>query len=116
VIWIANSRDGAGASYYTFGDRHQEGLSRYFETALKCFRSLAAICNRETVLVQLVAFSEAHELLPRYMEVMQAAGWQPIESETNGAWRKVPNRKWYACINSDSGSSNEVVLVHRVQR
>jgi hypothetical protein len=115
-FWIAGSKDGAGASFYTFGDRHQAGLTTYFETARRCFESLAAICDFETVLVQLVAFSKSEDQLPRYMEVMRSAGWEPARQEPTGVWRKVPNRKWYACLSNGSDSSDEVVLIHRLAR
>jgi len=113
-FWIASSKDGAGASFYTFGDRHQSGLTTYFAVAKNCFQSIAAICNTDTLLVQLVAFSRTGEHLPRYMEVMENAGWAPVDEKATGVWRKVPNRKWYACLNSGSGSSDEVVLIHRL--
>jgi hypothetical protein len=115
-FWIADSKDGAGESFYTFGDRHQPSLSTYFDVAQRCFQSLASVCNTETVLVQLVAFSKTREHLPRYMAVMRNAGWAPAEQEPTGVWRKVPNRKWYACLNNGSGSSEEVVLIHRLAR
>lgn len=113
-FWIADSKDGAGASFYTFGDRHRTGLTTYFAVAKDCFRSLAAVCNRGSLLVQLVAFSKTGEHLPRYMRVMEEAGWAPVDDEAAGTWRKVPNRKWYACLNNESGSSDEFVLIHRL--
>jgi hypothetical protein len=115
-FWIADSKDGAGASFYTFGDRHHSGLSTYFAVAKECFQSLAAVCNDDSVLVQLVAFFNTTEYLPRYMHVMEEAGWGAVEDAATGIWRKVPNRKWYACLNNGSGSSDEFVLIHRLAR
>jgi hypothetical protein len=115
-FWIADSKDGAGASFYTFGDRHQTGLTTYFAVAKDCFQSLSAVCNANTLLVQLVAFCKTGELLPRYMQVMEESGWAPVDDEATGMWRKVPNRKWYACLNNGSDSSDEFVLIHRLAR
>jgi len=58
-FWVVGSRDGKGASYYTFGDRKKPGLDFYYENLLAAFKSLAMIADRRTMLIQLVAFSDA---------------------------------------------------------
>src|SRR5439155_19627270 len=58
-FWIANSLDGSGLSYYTFGHRRAPGLKPYFDTARAAFTSVAALADSETLFVQMVAFSDA---------------------------------------------------------
>jgi hypothetical protein len=118
-FWIAGTRDGAGASFYTFGDRHQSGLSDYFDTAFEAFKSIRRISDKRTTVAQIVAFSEPRWQLARYLQVMREAGFEEIQ---NGAsvtakgrtWRLVPNRKWYAGKQGRTASSSEVILFHRL--
>jgi hypothetical protein len=120
AFWIAGTKDGAGASFYTFGDRHQDGLTNYFDTARDAFRAVAKISNNDTTIVQMVAFSERDWQLPRYLQVMNDAGFEELRGSAQGAanrtWRSVPNRKWYASAKGVTGSSREVVLFHRLTR
>jgi len=44
-FWIAGTFDGAGASFYTFGDRKQKDLHKYYDQAGRAFSSLARIAN-----------------------------------------------------------------------
>jgi hypothetical protein len=118
-FWIANSLDGEGASYYTFGDRNSTDLKTYFSQAEAAFRSVARICDRDTVIVQMLAFSEPDWQLPAYLAVMEQAGLRELSFDGSGLmdsriWRKVPNRKWYACWRKGTPSSSEVVLFHRL--
>ena len=97
--WIANKLDGDGERYYTLGNRHENGLKTYFNNLESIFSSLACISDANTVLVQLVAFSEPEWQLPRYLEVMESTGFEEIESNVvldDRIWRDVPNRKWHA--------------------
>ena len=56
-FWIAGAWDGHGESYYTFGSRKEPRLSQYFSTALSSFESISRIINRNTIVVQMVAFA-----------------------------------------------------------
>jgi hypothetical protein len=119
AFWIAGTKDGAGASFYTFGDRHQDGLSNYFQTALDAFKAVAKIANKRTTVVQMVAFSDYGWQLARYLEVMNEAGFEEIPNDglsnaPGRTWRAVPNRKWYATKQGKTPSSSEVVLFHRL--
>jgi hypothetical protein len=121
AFWIAGMKDGAGASFYTLGDRHQRGLSNYFDTALEAFRAIARISNTKTTVAQMVAFSEPQWQLTRYLDVMNEAGFEEISVDGSTGiplrtWRSVPNRKWYATKHGKSASSSEVVLFHRLTR
>lgn len=118
--WIANGKDGRGTSFYTFGDRHEPELKMYFDQLGKAYQSIAQVCDQNTLVVQMVAFSDASWQLPRYLGVMQDVGFAEIKipilaNSTDGrAWRSIPNRKWYADWKGATPSSREVVLFHRL--
>lgn len=118
-FWIANSLDGNGLSYYTFGDRKQPGLKNYFQTALDVFSSLGRIAGPKTMVVQMVAFSDPTWQLPLYLETMEEAGLREVQlaaianNDDGRVWRTVPNRKWYADQRGAIAASKEVVLFHR---
>ncbi len=120
-FWITSCLDGQGASHYTFGDRNAYGLHNYFEQALAAFRSLSRVIERETLVVQMVAFSEPEWQLKQYMGMMCEAGFAEIKlpelanSPDGRVWRAVPNRKWYASQRGATPSSSEVVLFHRLR-
>jgi Ribonuclease G/E len=115
--WIAASQDGNGLSYYTFADRKKPALGRYFQTAGEAFRSVRAVMRQGAYLVQVVAFSDRANQLPRYLSRLSAAGFEevlpPNTSRASRIWRDVPNRKWHAVLQGATASSREVVLVHR---
>ncbi len=119
-FWIANKKDGSGASFYTMGDRKERSLNTYYDTLLKVFSSIAAISDHETTIVQMVAFANPADQLPRYMEVMRAAGFVESDagydrdSEDGRLWRDVPNRRWHAGLKGGTSGSKELVLVHRL--
>ena len=116
---IANKLDGAGGSYYTMGDRKYPGLKTYFDSIRATMSSVAALANRRTVIVQMVAFSEPHWQLKRYLETMEEAGlvetFLPVlNGQADGRlWRSVPGRRWYSGQRGETPASNEVVLIHR---
>jgi DNA methylase len=118
-FWIANRLDGAGLSYYTMGDRKNPGLRTYFANLKSTFDSIAEVCGPQTVIVQMVAFSESEWQLSEYLSVLADCGLEEILPwEDNGLvagrlWRDVPNRKWHARQKRHSPGAREVVLVHR---
>jgi hypothetical protein len=120
-FWIANRLDGSGAAYYTLGDRHAAGNWTYFEGLTAALTSVARLCDEETTIVQVVAFSNPKRQLPRYLEVAEAAGFAEasrphVSGEADGRlWRTIPNRKWHAGQLGDIPASREVVLFHRRQ-
>jgi DNA modification methylase len=121
-FWIANCLDGSGSSYYTMGDRKQRGLKDYYDGIRESYKSLSRISDENTVVVQLVAFSEPSWQLPKYLKAMLEAGFS--ESMLNGhkgsndsrLWRDVPNRKWYAQQKGATPSSREVILIHKLNK
>jgi hypothetical protein len=118
-FWIANSRDGAGEAYYTLGGRKETELKTYFNRLGGIFNSVRKVVNSNSMVAQLVAFSEPQWQLAQYLSVMEKAGFREIFPlcekkylHQGRLWRIVPGRKWYA-KNSNTESSNEVLLLHR---
>jgi DNA methylase len=115
---IANKLDGAGSSYYTMGDRKFPELRTYFENIKGTMSSVAALADKNTVVVQMVAFSDPSWQLPRYLETMQEAGLTEmflplLQGERDGRlWRSVPGRRWYSDQRGRTPGSKEVVLLH----
>ena len=116
---IANKLDGSGSSYYTMGDRKNPGLASYFQNITATMSSVAALADADTIVVQMLAFSEASWQLPQYIECMEAAGltevFLPIlKGQADGRlWRSVPGRRWYSEQRGNTPGSKEVVLLHR---
>lgn len=116
---IANQLDGAGSSYYTMGDRKYPELKTYFDSIRATMSSVAALADRHTVVVQMVAFSDPKWQLARYLETMEQAGLTEVFSSTldgeqdGRLWRSVPGRRWYSDQRGETPASSEVVLIHR---
>ena len=118
-FWIAGKLDGAGSSHYTMGDRKYPELRTYFDNIRASMSSVAALADQQTVVVQMVAFSDASWQLPRYLEILEEAGLQEmflpaLRGERDGRlWRSVPSRRWYSDQRGETPGSQEVVLFHR---
>jgi hypothetical protein len=116
---IANKLDGSGSSYYTMGDRKYPGLRTYFDSIRATMSSVAALADRSTVIVQMVAFSNPDWQLKRYLETMEEAGLTEaflpaLRRHGDGRlWRSVPGRRWYSDQRGETPGSQEVVLIHR---
>jgi hypothetical protein len=119
-FWIADCLDGRGASFYTFGHREQSDLAGYYNQIYEAFASLARVADHETLLVQMIAFSDPSWQFPKYLQVLEQVGFAEVKlpvlanSPDGRLWRYVPNRKWYADQKGDIPSSREVVLFHRL--
>jgi hypothetical protein len=118
-FWLANQRDGAGESHYTFGRRDEPGLRTYFVTLQATFSSIRHLLDSQSLVVQLVGFSEPKWQLPAYLKTMEDAGFielLPICDKEllfeGRLWRPVPGRKWYA--DHSTASSREVLLLHKI--
>lgn len=113
--WIANRLDGDGERYYTLGHRKEKGLATYFRNLEASFRSIAQVCSPETIIVQVVAFSDPNWQLGRYLDALAKAGLEEINpGEQDRLWRDVPNRRWHALSQAKHSSAREVVLFHRL--
>ncbi len=113
-FWIADNLDGHGLTHYAMGGRNQKGLTNYFQNIEDTFNAIAKVCNSETLIVQMLAFSEPEWQLPRYLEAMEVAGFQEKLINESRIWREVPNRKWYTQKKGNTPSSKEVVLFHKL--
>ena len=119
--WIAGTFNGNGETYYTLGNREQNGLVDYFNNLRSSFSALAKISNKKTTVVQLVAFSDPEWQLPKYLEEMRVCGFRELKypslanAEDQRIWRNVPNRKWHAHSKGRLRSRREVVLFHRLK-
>jgi len=118
-FWVADCRDGQGASHYTFGDRRHRNLVRYFEGIRQSFAGVRQVIDASALVVQLVAFSDPDWQIPRFLEAMQEAGFGEAAPESLGIpvdgrlWRSVPGRRWFALIREALATSKELVLFHR---
>lgn len=117
--WIINSHDGNGLSYYTLGDRKQKGLQNYFSNLRTSFKSLKSFLDENSIIVQLVGFSDPSWQLQRYLEIMDELGYEESgHTMTSDGFfsRSVPNRKWYTQYRDLSKSSErEYLLIHSVR-
>jgi hypothetical protein len=116
---IANRLDGSGESYYTLGHRKNPALRTYYDGLLKVLTSAAAVADKGTVFVQVVAFSEPEWQLDRYLDVCNEAGLSEVFLDDHDApdrrlWRVVPNRRWHADQKGAIPASQEVVFFHRL--
>jgi hypothetical protein len=119
-FWVADTLDGRGESFYTFGSRKQEGLEDYFAHLHDAFASLSLVAGPDTLVVQMVGFSDPCWQLHEYLQTMEQAGFREVQyrglSNSPGGrlWRRVPNRRWYADQKGPISSSREVVLFHQL--
>lgn len=119
-FWLANSRDGAGESFYCLGARDEPELKTYFKRLQKSFSSIRGLISKKSLVVQLVAFSEPNWQLPAYLQKMEEAGFDELRPICDKGylfegriWRQVPGRRWYANRKGKTTSSKEVLLLHR---
>jgi hypothetical protein len=116
--WLADCHDGHGTAHYTFGDRRRKDIETYMSHLHASFRSIVALLDNRSVVVQLVAFSKPATQLPRYLQVLADVGLEEMDvlgfaGSLERVWRIVPNRKWYARVKGDLPMRQEVLLVHR---
>ncbi len=112
--YIAGLNDGHYESYYTLGSRTPTGLNNYFKTLREVFTTMRFFLDPKAAVVQLVAFSDTDEQLPRYLEAMRDAGYGavPLRNSEQYIYRNVPNRRWYTS-EKDTDASREMLLIHR---
>ena len=118
--WITSCEDGEGSSYYNFGNRKQKGLHKYFENSLRALVAIRKVMRYGGYLVQLVAFRDPNQYLPKYLKTLEKAGFKELfilSPHINGTscrvWRQVPNRKWHAVLRDQTTSLREVFLIHK---
>jgi hypothetical protein len=119
-FWLANQRDGAGESHYLLPPRDEDELLTYYARLKSVFSSIRSLLDKNSVVVQLVAFSDPVWQLKTYLETMKEAGYMEVEADCSVAskvkgriWREVPGRKWYANKRGEIPASKEVLLLHK---
>src|SRR5258708_39731249 len=106
-----------GASDYTFGDRKENYLDSYYEQALAAFNSISRISGPNTMIVQMIAFSEPSWQLPRYLKTMDHAGLKEVRfsrlanSGDGRGWGCGSKQKRDACQRGLVRRSTESVLL-----
>jgi hypothetical protein len=118
-FWIIDSLDGQPSSHYTFGyyQTHQAN-NTYLQSAQSAFWTIRSLVDKNATVVQLVGFSDPVSFLPKYLLMMEKAGFKEIalSRDTMGriqrVWRDVPNRRWYVDAKESVSTSKEVLLVH----
>jgi len=110
--------DGFFESHYTFGSRKQPG-KLYFASLEAVFASLHRLTTPLTLVAQVVGFADPQRHLPRFRDVMAAAGFDEVidpDSPDSAIGRLVPHRRWYAELSIGQGSGHEFLLIHRPRR
>ena len=123
---IAGANDGNGLAYYTMSARSDRTQTKYFEHLRAAFRDVAAMCDGDTWVVQVVGFNNVADHLDRYLGVMADVGFDEVTfdglatDDDGRLWRDVPGRRWWARAGQRSviapNTAREVVLVHRLVR
>ena len=108
--------------HYLLGPRAEPELVTYYARLKSVFTAIRALLDRESIVVQLVAFSDPVWQLPAYLQTMREAGFREAEADCDAAakvtgriWREVPGRKWYANRQGGLPASKEVMLLHRAR-
>jgi hypothetical protein len=118
-FWIAGTNDGQGESYYTMGSRSRLGERNYFNCIQQSFAQVHKLLADDAIVVQLIAFSNVDDQLPKYLNAMDHAGFREIDIDVSNpnsdsrVWRQVPLRKWYASLQGKTSGSRELLLVHK---
>jgi hypothetical protein len=119
--WIAKQLDGKGLSYYTMSARAQKHLANYFGELKAAFSAISSLCDRNTIIAQVVGFSDRETQLNRYLETMKIAGLEEIvfdecaTADDGRLWRDVPGRRWWTKRGDAEATAREVVLFHRTR-
>ncbi len=121
-FWLANQRDGAGESHYLLGPRDEDELVTYYTRLKTVFSSVRSLLDKDSLVIQLVAFSDPTWQLPTYLQTMDEAGFAEVEADCKSStkvagriWREVPGRKWYANKRGEIPASKEVMLLHKLK-
>lgn len=120
--WIANQLDGHGLAYYTMRARIRKYGEHveYFGELLEAFSAIAALCDKDTVVAQVVGFSAPNVQVPVYLDTMHDAGFEEVllpcdaKGEDGRLWRSVPGRRWWTKANGEA-TAREVLMFHRLR-
>lgn len=118
-FWVAGCQDGQGQAHYSFGHRKQRGLTKYFDGIRASFSGVREVIDPAALVVQMVAFSEPEWQIPKFLDSMAQAGFVEVMPYSLGLpiagrlRRMVPGRRWFALIQGNLSTSQELVLFHR---
>jgi hypothetical protein len=115
-FWLAGLEDGAGGSHYTMGGRSEIGIEHYFVSMADAWFAVKRLLRPGALVVQMLALPTPEAQLPRYLQMMESAGYVRREDLEPDAERTVPNRRWYNRVSPDRGQSREFVLIHENPR
>jgi hypothetical protein len=108
-------QDGHPESRYTMGTRHERENHTYFQRLGKVYSQLRDSLPRNTVLAQVVGFSDPRRQLERFRESMREAGYRELmypEAAQRAISRVIPNRRWYSWVSPKRDSAREYLLIH----
>jgi hypothetical protein len=112
--WLADCQDGQGAAYYNFADRREQAIDAYFDMSLRTLRGIRKVMRDGAPFIQMIAFSDPADHLPRYLQNMRDAGFEEAAPSGRGRiQRRVPGRRWHATLKGPLNGAREIVLVHR---
>jgi len=115
--WIANKLDGNSTAHYTMGARTNKGETDYFNNISVAFSKIHKVLENKGKVIQLVGFSNSQRQLPKYLSMMENAGFKRLDLSNSNKIapyivRNVPSRKWYAQLQGENSSSREYFLIH----
>ncbi len=112
--WLADCQDGQGAAYYNFADRRENAIDAYFAASLRTLKGIRRVMKDGAPFIQMIAFSDPVNHLPRYLQNMRDAGFEELLPSARGRiQRRVPSRRWHATLKGTLNGAREMVLLHR---
>jgi len=113
--YLLGLQDGHPESYFTFGSRKESDNNFYFSKVEQAFAILHKIIDRDTIIAQIISFTNPKKQLYRYRKLMKNANFDEIflNSSHRLLSRIVPNRRWYNEAIKGDTDAREYLLFHR---
>ena len=115
---LVGAWDGRPESHYGLGSRFEPENRTYFERLGKAFSAMHDALAPEAIVAQVVGFANPRQQLPRFREVLDAAGYEEIvdpDAPQRVISRVVPHRQWYNAIAAERSARKEFLLLHRAR-
>jgi hypothetical protein len=116
--WIIGSDQDEPASHFTMGHpKTALGQEKYFRSIEASFSNVRSWLKKDTLVIQVVAFSDPRQQLRSYLDAMESAGFREIRNVTTSSydgrlWRPVASRKWYNNLPERKFDRKEVIFFH----